>query len=216
MLRRLIVVILMLGMAGTGAELLLLEHTEDLWQWTPLVLFAVALPVAGWLLLAPGAANCSGLSDPDAGLRCFGFRRPVAPLPGKSRVRSRDASIRHPARTRPGCSRRRHPDARAGDDDAVRIARPGGLLSPPQTGGSRSGESPSGGNMTTHKRKTTFAGAVALLGCLALLGACGGSERRRRLLRRPLRRLLRRSPRAARRFSTRTSPGATNSAPCPG
>ena len=96
MLRRLIVVILMLGMAGTGAELLLLEHTEDLWQWTPLVLFAVALPVAGWLLLAPGAANCSGLSDPDAGLRCFGFRRPVAPLPGKSRVRSRDASIRHP------------------------------------------------------------------------------------------------------------------------
>ena len=57
MLRRLIVVILMLGMAGTGAELLLLEHTEDLWQWTPLVLFAVALPVAGWLLLAPGAAN---------------------------------------------------------------------------------------------------------------------------------------------------------------
>ena len=66
--------------------------------------------------------------------------------------------------------------------------------------------------MTTHKTKTTFAGAAALLGCLALLGACGGSERRRRLLRR----LLRRSPRAARRFSTRTSPGATNSAPCPG
>ena len=30
--------------------------------------------------------------------------------------------------------------------------------------------------MTTHKRKTTFAGAGALLGCLALLGACGGSE----------------------------------------
>ena len=30
--------------------------------------------------------------------------------------------------------------------------------------------------MTTHKRKTTFAGAGALLGCLAVLGACGGSE----------------------------------------
>ena len=57
MLRRLIVVILMLGMAGTGAELLLLEHTEDIWQWTPLVLFAAGLPVAGWLLFAPGAAT---------------------------------------------------------------------------------------------------------------------------------------------------------------
>ncbi len=30
--------------------------------------------------------------------------------------------------------------------------------------------------MTTHKTKATFAGAAALLGCLALLGACGGSE----------------------------------------
>ena len=30
--------------------------------------------------------------------------------------------------------------------------------------------------MTTHKTKATFAGAGALLGCLALLGACGGSE----------------------------------------
>ena len=74
MLRRLIVVILMLGMAGTGAELVLLEHTEDIWQWTPLVLFAAGLPVAGWLLLAPGAASCSGLSDPDAGVRCCRLR----------------------------------------------------------------------------------------------------------------------------------------------
>ena len=30
--------------------------------------------------------------------------------------------------------------------------------------------------MTTHKRNATFAGAAALLGCLAVLGACGGSE----------------------------------------
>ena len=57
MLRRLVVVILMLGMLGTGAELFLLEHTEDFWQWTPLVLFAAALPGAGWLLFAPGAAS---------------------------------------------------------------------------------------------------------------------------------------------------------------
>ena len=57
MLRRLVVVILMLGMLGTGAELFLLEHTEDFWQWTPLVLLAAALPGAGWLLFAPGAAS---------------------------------------------------------------------------------------------------------------------------------------------------------------
>ena len=30
--------------------------------------------------------------------------------------------------------------------------------------------------MTTHKRNATFAGAAALLGCLAVFGACGGSE----------------------------------------
>ena len=39
---------LVLGLAGTEAELLLLEHYEDLWQWAPLLLIAVALAVVGW------------------------------------------------------------------------------------------------------------------------------------------------------------------------
>lgn len=37
--------VLMFGIAGTGVELLLLGHTEDLVQWEPLVMFALALPV---------------------------------------------------------------------------------------------------------------------------------------------------------------------------
>jgi len=40
--------ILLLGVVGTGAELLLLGHTEDAWQWQPLVMFGVGLPVLAW------------------------------------------------------------------------------------------------------------------------------------------------------------------------
>lgn len=56
-LRRLVLAILMLGIVGAGAELILLKHTEDVWQWVPLVLFAMALPGAGWLLVAPGVVS---------------------------------------------------------------------------------------------------------------------------------------------------------------
>ncbi len=57
MLRRLMFVILMLGIAGTGAELVLLGHWEGFWQWAPLALFLTALPSAGWLFAAPSAAS---------------------------------------------------------------------------------------------------------------------------------------------------------------
>ena len=56
-LRRLLFAILMMGIVGSGVELVLLEHTEDIWQWVPLVLFATALPGAGWLLVAPSVAS---------------------------------------------------------------------------------------------------------------------------------------------------------------
>lgn len=38
-------------MTGTAADLLLLDHYEDAWQFTPLLLIAVALPLVGlvWL-----------------------------------------------------------------------------------------------------------------------------------------------------------------------
>ena len=40
--------ILVLGLAGTETELLLLEHYEDPWQLVPLFLIALAIPVLAW------------------------------------------------------------------------------------------------------------------------------------------------------------------------
>ena len=45
--RLLLLIILALGLAGTGVELLLLGHTEDVWQWVPLVLLAAGLIIIG-------------------------------------------------------------------------------------------------------------------------------------------------------------------------
>lgn len=46
-LRRVLMVMLVIGLAGTGVELLLLGHTEG-WQRVPLVLIACALVVLAW------------------------------------------------------------------------------------------------------------------------------------------------------------------------
>lgn len=40
--------ILLLGMVGSGAELLLLAHTEDLRQWIPLILLSAGLLILPW------------------------------------------------------------------------------------------------------------------------------------------------------------------------
>lgn len=47
-LRVALLMILVFGVLGTGVELLLLGHTEDVWQWEPLVVMAVGLPVLAW------------------------------------------------------------------------------------------------------------------------------------------------------------------------
>lgn len=47
-LRSALFLILVLGMLGTGAELLLLNHTEDRFQWIPLMLIFLGLMAAGW------------------------------------------------------------------------------------------------------------------------------------------------------------------------
>ena len=46
--RRLLLVILLLGLPGTGVELLLMGHTEGFWQLVPLVLIALSLLALGW------------------------------------------------------------------------------------------------------------------------------------------------------------------------
>ena len=47
MFRRLLLVILAIGVLGTGSELLLLGHIEDFEQWIPLILLAASLVAIG-------------------------------------------------------------------------------------------------------------------------------------------------------------------------
>ena len=47
--------ILGIGILGTGVELLLLKHTEDWWQWAPIVLLGLALIVSIAVAIAPVA-----------------------------------------------------------------------------------------------------------------------------------------------------------------
>lgn len=51
-MRRLLLVILTLGMLGTAADLLLLDHFEDVWQLPPLLVIASALLVVAWLVVS--------------------------------------------------------------------------------------------------------------------------------------------------------------------
>ncbi|MGQ0538290.1 MAG: hypothetical protein ACT4R6_05035 [Gemmatimonadaceae bacterium] len=53
--------VLSLGIVGTGVELLLLEHTEDVWQWVPLGLFAVALVVIAWHIVRASRSSVRAL-----------------------------------------------------------------------------------------------------------------------------------------------------------
>jgi hypothetical protein len=42
-IRRLLAIIFLFSLLATGTELLLVEHTEDAWQWAPLILIASGL-----------------------------------------------------------------------------------------------------------------------------------------------------------------------------
>lgn len=53
-LRRLLLAILAIGIAGSAADLLLIEHYEDSWQLPPLALFAIALVVLAWAAVRTG------------------------------------------------------------------------------------------------------------------------------------------------------------------
>ena len=60
LLRRLLLAVVLLGILGLVAELVLLEHTEDPLQWIPLVLLGVGLvcTLGAWLRPAPGTLRC--------------------------------------------------------------------------------------------------------------------------------------------------------------
>jgi hypothetical protein len=56
-LPRFLMAIWVFGLAGVAADLVLLEHYEDVKQLIPFAVIAVALAVAGWYWLRPGAAS---------------------------------------------------------------------------------------------------------------------------------------------------------------
>jgi hypothetical protein len=56
-LRRCLLWVLILGLAGTVSELVLLEHYEDPWQFVPLVLVALAFIALGWYTRQPNTVS---------------------------------------------------------------------------------------------------------------------------------------------------------------
>jgi hypothetical protein len=56
-LRRILLVTLVLGLFGTGVELLLLEHFEDRTQWLPLLLIAISLLALAWYGVSRGRTS---------------------------------------------------------------------------------------------------------------------------------------------------------------
>src|SRR5262245_10123581 len=60
--RRALLITLLVGLAGTGTELVLLGHIEGVSQFIPLVLIALGLIVGGWHAIAPSATSVKGLN----------------------------------------------------------------------------------------------------------------------------------------------------------
>ena len=60
-MRRLLLALLFLGLVGTGAELLLLQHTESLWELIPLVLIGLTLVILTWHVMVQRPASIRAL-----------------------------------------------------------------------------------------------------------------------------------------------------------
>lgn len=60
-LRKLLLVTLIVSLVGTLVELLLLEHFDDAWQWTPIALLTASLLTLGWHGLERGATSLNVL-----------------------------------------------------------------------------------------------------------------------------------------------------------
>jgi hypothetical protein len=59
--RRVVLVILMLGMAGIFVELLLAEHFEDAWQVIPLILLVLGVAAVAWHAIGPSSSSARTL-----------------------------------------------------------------------------------------------------------------------------------------------------------
>jgi len=72
-LRRIVLWILLFGAVGTGFELLLLEHTEGLWQLVPLILIAISFLTVAWHGMSRGTASMLALRATMALVGISGF-----------------------------------------------------------------------------------------------------------------------------------------------
>ena len=61
LLRRALLGILVLGLGGTLVELLLLGHTDGIWQLIPVVLVSLGLAVTAWFVASRGIAPLRAL-----------------------------------------------------------------------------------------------------------------------------------------------------------
>jgi hypothetical protein len=59
--RRILLAVLAVALVGTGVELLLLPHTEGVWQLVPVTLIGLALLLLGWVAVSPGPASLGAL-----------------------------------------------------------------------------------------------------------------------------------------------------------
>ena len=57
LLRRALLATYLFGAVGTAAELVLLEHYDDPWQWTPIALLGASLLVLAWRAARRGRAG---------------------------------------------------------------------------------------------------------------------------------------------------------------
>ena len=55
--QRILLAVLLLGLLGTGAELVLLNHVKKFAQWPPLVLIVLGLVAIGWHTISHGRAS---------------------------------------------------------------------------------------------------------------------------------------------------------------
>jgi hypothetical protein len=60
-LRRCLLGVLLVGLLGSGTELVLLKHYGDLWQLAPLVLIGSALALVAWHAMRPAKAALRAL-----------------------------------------------------------------------------------------------------------------------------------------------------------
>ncbi|HET8966461.1 MAG TPA: hypothetical protein VFN20_09615 [Candidatus Acidoferrum sp.] len=72
-LRRAVFLILLAGMLGTGAELILLSHTEDSRQWIPVILLLLGLLTSAWHWARPSSSSIRVLKMILLGFVASGF-----------------------------------------------------------------------------------------------------------------------------------------------